>query len=70
LQKNRYINETGTALGHVQKGLLECLCITVLVSSDPLFPYPKFSSATKTPANIEEDPDNPKPRRYPSGILL
>jgi len=31
------------------------------VSSDPLSPIPPTSSATKTPENTEEDPDDSEP---------
>jgi hypothetical protein len=33
---------------------------TIVVSPDPLSPTPSNSSATKTPENTKEDPDNPE----------
>jgi len=33
---------------------------TSVVSPDPLTPTPATSSATKTPENIEDDPDDPE----------
>jgi hypothetical protein len=58
-RKESFINETGRSQGYVQKGLQECLYITVL-SPDPMSATPT-SSALKTTENTDEAADDPEP---------
>jgi hypothetical protein len=56
-----FISEISRFRDVFKKAFKSVCLLAVMVSPDPLFPTPSTSSATKTPENTEEDPDDPEP---------